>query len=41
MCKVDFDSIKYPGLLTGKSPLIKGDSGGCFPCQGGCKTILI
>ena len=25
MCKVDFDSIKYPGLHTGKSPLIKGD----------------
>jgi len=38
MCKVDFDSIKYPGLLTGKSPLIKGDSGGCFPCQGGVQN---
>jgi len=27
MCKVDFDSIKYPGLHTGKSPLIKGARG--------------
>jgi len=31
MRKVDFDSIKYPGLLTGKSPLIKGARAALYP----------